>query len=309
MSTTWRDASGVRKVVSPLSLVVSAFAPVEDARLSLVPMLRTDVGESSLLLIDLGFGANRLGGSALALSHERLGAVPPDLDRPEALPALFRALSRLRRGGLAMAYHDRSDGGLAACALEMAFAGRAGVDIELDPLGSDPIGALFCEEPGAVLQVRDADLDAVRAIFDSEPALSRCVHRIGRVESSDRVRFAARGRTCTRRPHRVASSLDGDSYRMQRLRDDPCCADEEYARIEDANDRGLWCSTTYDIDDVDARPTPISTPAPGRCRPGRRIRRARPSRGRDSPRAGRERTRRDGRVVRRGGASTRSTST
>ena len=253
MSTTWRDATGVRKVVSPLSLVISAFAPVEDARLSLVPMLRTDAGESSLLLIDLGFGANRLGGSALALSHERLGAVAPDLDRPESLPALFRALSRLRREGLAVAYHDRSDGGLAACVLEMAFAGRAGVDIDLGPLGPDPIGALFCEEPGAVLQVRDTDLDTVRAIFDSEPALSRCVHRIGRVESSDRVRFAARGRTLHEASrtalHRAWSET---SYRMQRLRDDPCCADEEYARIEDANERGLWCGTTFDMDDVDA---------------------------------------------------------
>ena len=253
MSTNWRDAMGVRKVVSPLSLVVSAFAPVEDARLSLVPMLRTDVGESSLLLVDLGFGANRLGGSVLALSHERLGASPPDLDRPEALPALFRALSRLRRGGLAVAYHDRSDGGLAACVLEMAFAGRAGVDVDLDPLGSDSMGALFCEEPGAVLQVRDGDLDAVHAIFDSEPALSRCVHRIGRVESSDRVRFAARGRTLHEASrtalHRIWSET---SYRMQRLRDDPCCADEEYARIEDASERGLWCSATFDMDDVDA---------------------------------------------------------
>ena len=251
MSTTWRDDSGVRKVVSPLSLVISAFAPVEDARLSLVPMLRTDIGESSLLLADLGFGANRMGGSALALSHERLGAVPPDLDRPEALAALFRALSRLRREGLAAAYHDRSDGGLAACVLEMAFAGRAGFDIDLDPLGSDPVGALFCEEPGAVLQVRAADLGAVRAVFDAEPALTQCVHRIGRVESSDRVRFAARGRTLHEASrtalHRTWSET---SYRMQRLRDDPCCADEEYARIADENERGLWCRTTFDVDDA-----------------------------------------------------------
>ena len=251
MSTTWRDDSGVRKVVSPLSLVISAFAPVEDARLNLVPMLRTDIGESSLLLADLGFGANRLGGSALALSHERLGAVPPDLDRPEALSALFRVLSRLRHEALAAAYHDRSDGGLAACVLEMAFAGRAGFDIDLDPLGSDPVRALFCEEPGAVLQVRDADLGAVRAVFDAEPALTQCVHRIGRVESSDRVRFAARGRTLHEASrtalHRIWSET---SYRMQRLRDDPCCADEEYARIADENERGLWCGATFDMDDA-----------------------------------------------------------
>ena len=248
MSTTWRDDSGEHKVVSPVSLVISAFAPVEDARASLVPMLRTDIGESSLLLVDLGFGANRLGGSALALSHERLGAGAPDLDRPEALPALFRVLSHLRREGLAAAYHDRSDGGLAACVLEMAFAGRAGFDIDLEPLGPDSIAALFCEEPGAVLQVRDADLAAVRAIFGSEPSLASCVHRIGKVEPGDRVRFAARGRTLheTSRTalHRIWSET---SYRMQRLRDDPQCADEEHARIADANERGLWYATTFDI--------------------------------------------------------------
>ena len=253
MSTTWRDDPDERKVVSPVSLVVTAFAPVEDARLSLVPMLRTDIGESSLLLVDLGYGANRLGGSALALSHQRLGAAPPDLDRPEALPALFRALARLRRRGLAAAYHDRSDGGLAACVLEMAFAGRAGFDIDLDPLGPDPVAALFCEEPGAVVQVRDADLAAVRAVFDAEPSLAPCVHRIGRVEPGDRVRFTAGGHTLHEASrtalHRAWSET---SWRMQRLRDDPRCADEEYARIADEGERGLWCATTFDIDrDID----------------------------------------------------------
>ena len=249
MSTTWRDGSVERKVVSPLSLVVSAFAPVADARLTLTPMLRTDVGPSSLLLIDLGYGASRLGGSALALSRERLGAAPPDLDRPEALPALFRALSRLRREGRVAAYHDRSDGGLAACVLEMAFAGRAGLDVDLAPLGPDPIAALFCEEPGAVLQVRDADLEAVGAVLGSEPSLAPCIHRIGKVESGDRVRFAAPGRvlyeTSRTRLHEIWSET---SWRMQRLRDDPRCADEERARIADENERGLWCRTTFDVD-------------------------------------------------------------
>ena len=311
MTTTWRDGAGPRKVVSPLSLVVSAFAPVEDVRRSLVPMLRTDAGASSLLLVDLGNGANRLGGSALALSHERLGADPPDLDRPEALPALFRALSRLRHGtsrppdgpdprsdtahpptgtshpqtktahpksdtpnpppdgpdprpdtahpptdtahprrdGRVLAYHDRSDGGLAACVLEMAFAGRAGFDVDLESLGPDPIAALFCEEPGAVVQVRDADLDAVRAIFDSEPSLAHRVHRIGRVEPGDRVRFRSGRRilyeASRTRLHRIWSET---SYRMQRLRDDPRCADEERARIADAGERGLWCKAAFDVE-------------------------------------------------------------
>ena len=287
MTTTWSGDAGPRKVVSPLSLVVSAFAPVGDARLSLVPMLCTGIGESSLLLVDPGDGANRLGGSALALSHERLGALPPDLDRPEAFPALFRALSRLRRetsyppldgsdpppemsrprrDGRVLAYHDRSDGGLAACVLEMAFAGRAGFDVDLEPLGPDPIAALFCEEPGAVLQVLDADLDAVRAIFDSEPSLAPRVHRIGRVEPGDTVRFRAGSRTLYEasrtRLHRLWSET---SYRMQRLRDDPRCADEERARIADAGERGLWCEATFDVE-ADVRAGPRA-PLVARARP------------------------------------------
>ena len=259
MCTAWHDDAGAHKVVSPVSPIITAFAPVEDARRSLVPMLRTDIGPSSLLLVDLGDGANRLGGSALALSHDRLGDAPPDLDRPEALPALFRALSRLRRDGLVAAYHDRSDGGLAACVLEMAFAGRAGLDIDLAPLGPDPIAALFCEEPGAVLQVRDADLGTVRAVFDSDPALRACVHRIAAVESDDRVRLRAGSRPLHEASrtalHRMWSET---SYRMQRLRDDPSCADEEYARIADDSERGLWCTTAFDMagdgeDDGDVR--------------------------------------------------------
>ena len=245
MRTVWRDESGSHEVVSPVSLVVSAFAPVEDVRLSLTPMLRTDVGESALLLIDLGNGAHRLGGSALALAYGRLGAEPPDLGPVEAIPALFRALARLRREGRVAACHDRSDGGLAACVLEMAFAGRAAIDIDVGPLGGDPIAALFCEAPGAVLQVRAADLAAVRAIFGAEPPLAGRVHRIGTVGTGDRVRFMAGG-DVLHEASRTALHLawSETSYRMQHLRDDPECADEEYARIADEEERGLWCQTT-----------------------------------------------------------------
>ena len=254
MRTVWRDESGSHEVVSPVSLVVSAFAPVEDARLSLTPMLRTDVGESALLLIDLGNGAERLGGSALALAYGRLGAEPPDLGPVEAVPALFRALARLRREGRAAAYHDRSDGGLAACVLEMVFAGRAAIDVDVGPLGADPIAALFCEAPGAVLQVREADLAAVRAAFGAEPPLAGRVHRIGTVGTGDRVRFMAGGDVLHEASRTVLHQAWSEtSYRMQRLRDDPRCADEEYARIADEKERGLWCGTTFG---ADAAPPP-----------------------------------------------------
>ena len=249
MRTVWRDDTGSHTVVSPVSLVVSAFAPVEDVRLSLTPMLRTDVGESALLLIDLGNGAHRLGGSALALAYGRLGAEPPDLGRVETVPALFRALARLRREGRVAAYHDRSDGGLAACVLEMAFAGRAAIDVDVGPLGGDPIAALFCEAPGAVLQVREADLAAVCATFGAAPPLTDRVHRIGTVGTGDRVRFRAGGDVLHEASRTVLHQAWSEtSYRMQRLRDDPECADEEYARIADEKERGLWCEATFDAD-------------------------------------------------------------
>ena len=167
-----------------------------------------------------------------------------------------------------LAYHDRSDGGLAACVLEMAFAGRAGFDVDLEPLGPNPVAALFCEEPGAVLQVRDADLDAVRAVFDAEPSLASCVHRIGRVRPGDRVRFRSGSRVLYEasrtRLHRIWSET---SYRMQRLRDDPRCADEERARIADTGERGLWCKAAFDIDvEADARAS-LHAPHVARARP------------------------------------------
>ena len=249
MRTVWRDDTGSHAVVSPVSLVVSAFAPVEDVRLSLTPMLRTDVGESTLLLIDLGSGAHRLGGSALALAYGRLGAEPPDLGPVEAVPALFRVLARLRREGRVAAYHDRSDGGLAACVLEMAFAGRAAIDVDAGPLGGDPVAALFCEAPGAVLQVREADLAAVHAAFGAEPSLADRIHRIGTAGTGDRVRFRAGGDVLHEASRTVLHQAWSEtSCRMQRLRDDPRCADEEYARIADEHERGLWCETTFDTD-------------------------------------------------------------
>ena len=269
MRTVWRDGTDSHAAVSPVSLVVTAFAPVGDVRLGLTPMLRTGAGESALLLIDLGNGAHRLGGSALALAYGRPGAEPPDLGWVEAVPALFRVLGHLRREGRVAAYHDRSDGGLAACVLEMAFAGRAAIDVDTGPLGGDPIAALFCEAPGAVLQVREADLAAVRAAFGAEPALADRVHRIGKVGTGDRVRFMAGGDVLHEASRTgLHQAWSETSYRMQRLRDDPQCADEEYARIADRKERGLWCETTFDVDAAPpALPAGPATPLAGSAAP------------------------------------------
>ena len=131
MKTSWTQAGRARKMVAPLSLIVSAFAPVRDVRRTLTPQLRTDRGDTSLLLIDLGGGRNRLGGSCLAQVYGSLGREAPDCDDPARLASFFAAIVELRAAGLALAYHDRSDGGLFATVAEMAFAGHCGVELDL----------------------------------------------------------------------------------------------------------------------------------------------------------------------------------
>ncbi len=163
MKTSWSQAGRARKMVAPLSLIISAFAPVRDVRRTLTPQLRSDRGETSLLLIDLGGGRNRLGGSCLAQVYGSLGREAPDCDDPARLASFFAAIVELRSAGLALAYHDRSDGGLFATVTEMAFAGRCGVEIDLASDSGSVAAALYSEELGAVVQIRTADAQAVRA--------------------------------------------------------------------------------------------------------------------------------------------------
>jgi phosphoribosylformylglycinamidine synthase len=149
MKTVWEDSAGVRReMAAPLSLIVSAFAPVLDVRSTLTPQLRTDQGDTDLILIDLGQGRNRLGGSCLAQVYGQLGDVGPDLDDPELLKRFFAAIQELQTEGLLLAYHDRSDGGLITTLCEMAFAGHCGVDVDLAAVGPDDLSALFSEELG-----------------------------------------------------------------------------------------------------------------------------------------------------------------
>ena len=154
MKTVWTDEDGrQREVTAPLSLIVSAFAPVTDVRKTLTPQLRTDRGETDLLFIGLSRGKQRLGGSALAQVYSQLGDECPDVDDPRVLKLFFHIIQALNELGLAYAYHDRSDGGLFTTLCEMAFASRTGLKVDLTELGRDPVAALFNEELGAVLQV------------------------------------------------------------------------------------------------------------------------------------------------------------
>jgi phosphoribosylformylglycinamidine synthase len=271
MKTTWRDAkTGEDKaVIAPVSLVVSAFAPVTDARNSLTPQLRDDRGETELVLIDLGRGRNRLGGSALAQVHSQLGSVAPDLDDPAKLAGFFAAIQKLNGAGYILAYHDRSDGGLLATLCEMAFAGRAGVTVYLDNLAFDPkqldvdgherqtdvlagnlddriLGALFNEELGAVIQVRKPDRAAVMKEL-RDAGLSAESQVIGHPNDAGHVRFIVNGKPVFDEPrsslHRAWSEV---THHIQRLRDNPLCADEEYERLLDAGDPGLTAKLTFD---------------------------------------------------------------
>ncbi|MCH8506068.1 MAG: phosphoribosylformylglycinamidine synthase, partial [Ectothiorhodospiraceae bacterium] len=186
MKTVWQDGGREQAVTSPVSLVISAFAAVDDVRRTLTPQLRTDAGDSALLLVDLGRGRNRLGGSALAQVYGALGDAAPDLDRAEDLVALFDTVQALNADGRLLAYHDRSDGGLFATLADMAFAGHVGLEAQLDGLGDEPLAALFAEAPGAVLQVAAEHLAHVRQTLE-QAGLAGAVHLIGRPLETDRL--------------------------------------------------------------------------------------------------------------------------
>ncbi|HWQ39737.1 MAG TPA: phosphoribosylformylglycinamidine synthase [Burkholderiales bacterium] len=245
MRTSWEDCGTKKEVVAPLSLVVSAFAPCLDARKTLTPQLAALEG-SALLLIDLGAGKCRLGGSVLAQVLDQIGAETPDLDEPRKLKALFETLQTLNEQGRLLAYHDRSDGGLFATLCEMMFAGHVGVTVELGSVAQrrGVIAALFNEELGAVLQVRDEDVAAVREAFEraglgAELSILGLVNRAGRlvVNVGGREVFNELGTVLQR-------AWSETSFRIQRLRDNPQCAQEEFDRILDAADPGVrpWLS-------------------------------------------------------------------
>ncbi|MGQ0430355.1 MAG: phosphoribosylformylglycinamidine synthase [Gammaproteobacteria bacterium] len=253
MRTAWRGEGAERAVVAPLSLVVSAFAPVGDARRTLTPVLDLSQGASALLLVDLGAGRDRLGGSGLAQVHGATGDVPPDVDHPARLAGFFAAVRELAGAGLLLAYHDRSDGGLAVTLLEMAFAGRAGLEVDLGAVAS-PVAALFCEELGAVLQIRERDLARALDVL-AACGLAGLSRTIGRPVPGRGIRMRAAGRVVIDDDRvRLRGIWSETSWRMQRLRDDSACADEEQAARLDEGDPGLCWELPFDPDQDVAAP-------------------------------------------------------
>ena len=246
MRTVW-DVNGERRaVVSPLSLVVTAFATVTDVRRVLTPELRHVDEPTSLLLIDLGRGKNRLGGSCLAQVHGALGETPPDLDSPGLLSGFFAAMQALSAAGQVLAYHDRSDGGLVVTLLEMAFAGGVGLDVDVTSLGESPLASLFAEELGAVLQVRDRDLTAVTTTL-AKHGLEGTAHVLGTAVAENHV-IVRHGQRVLVDETRTAlrARWSSTTHAMQTLRDDATCADEEHASRLDDGDPGLSVHLTFD---------------------------------------------------------------
>lgn len=244
MHTTWSDSKGVQqKQVAPLSLVISSFAPVKDVRLTLTPDLKA--GESSLVYVDLGDGTYPLGATALAQVYSQLGNTHADADAAK-LKRFFNAMQKIVRGKLALAYHDRSDGGLAVTLAEMAITGGRGIEATL-PDG-DVLEQLFTEQPGAVLQVSENNMKEVLAIFKAAkvPAVV-----IG-APTDDRcftLSVGARKAVETDLTY-LRRAWSETTYRMQALRDNPVCAKEEYDNALDETDPGLTFKLTYDPDET-----------------------------------------------------------
>ncbi len=264
MRTTWQDSQGVEhKQVAPLSLVVSSFSPVVNATLTLTPDLKKQK-DTSLVYVDLGHGANRLGASCLAQVYNRLGSEHADADA-KSVKAFFNAMQKIVAERLAFAYHDRSDGGLAITLAEMAITGGVGLSVTLDDADArgdavDPLAALFAEEPGAVLQVANDKLDAVLAIF-ARAGLKADTHVIGAITEDRRFEvFVGARRVINTETAAIRRAWSETTYRMQALRDNPATAKEEYDNALDAQDPGLTYHLTYQPDAKTAKGAAKSRP-------------------------------------------------
>ncbi|MGD8177013.1 phosphoribosylformylglycinamidine synthase [Marinimicrobium sp. ARAG 43.8] len=243
MRTAWQEEGQEKAVTAPLSLVISAFSPVQDVRLTVTPQLRVDQGANDLILLDLGNGQNRLGGSILAQVYNQMGDKVPDLDNAEQLKGFFNAVQSTLAQSQLLAYHDRSDGGLFVTLAEMMFAGHCGVDIDLSGLGDDALATLFSEEPGAVIQVRRDDRDAVLALFE-QTGVAACV--IGATNDDDWLRIRQDDQLLFDQSRAILQTLWAEtSYRMQALRDNPECAQQEFEQLL-TQDPGLSADLSFD---------------------------------------------------------------
>jgi phosphoribosylformylglycinamidine synthase len=260
MKTAWMEGARKKEVVSPLSLIVSAFSPVADVRATLTPQLRTDLGETALLLVDLAGGKARLGGSALAQAYGAAGNATPDFETPQAVIQFIQLKQILTEKGQILAYHDRSDGGLFAAVCEMMFAAHTGVTLELNVSHGTPIAALFNEELGVVLQVRRSDAAQLAQAF---VAAGVACSLIGTLNRDDALRVTVNGKEVLRESRvDLQRAWSETTYHMQALRDNPDCARQEYDGILDTADPGITPRLTFDPAQDVAAPYVTKNPRP-----------------------------------------------
>ena len=258
MKTVWQENGEQKSVVSPLSLIISAFAPVEDVRKTVTPELK-NVEDSVLLFIDLGFGKARMGGSAFGQVYNNMTGDAPDLDDTGRLKAFYNVIQQLVAEDKLLAYHDRSDGGLFATLAEMAFAGRIGVNVDLTSLVANQadvneasIRALFNEELGAVIQIAKQDVAAVEALFKEADLALHAVATIGTDEKIV-IRNQA-GIVFEQNRADLQRAWQETSHAIQKLRDNPACADSEFALIGDNERSALFADVKFDVNEDIAAP-------------------------------------------------------
>ncbi|MEO7198880.1 MAG: phosphoribosylformylglycinamidine synthase, partial [Dokdonella sp.] len=258
MQVQWPQGDTTQRTVSPVSLIVSAFARSSDARKALTPQLQMDQGETELWLIDLGRGHNRLGGSVLMQAFVRAGDLPPDLDDPALLRGLFAAIQEANAAGLLLAYHDRSDGGAIVTLIEMALAGHCGLNIELDGWADNILRALFSEELGAIVQIRTSDRAAFASVLERHGLTDFSIN-VGTPDARMRVKVKQEGLTLARWPWaRLMAAWSETSHAMQKHRDNPECADAENHWRCDETDPGLSPRLEFDPTEL---PTARQAPA------------------------------------------------
>ena len=258
MKTVWQDSEEKKSVVSPLSLIISAFAPVKDVRKTITPELK-NVEDSVLLFVDLGFGKARMGGSAFGQVYNNMSGDAPDLDDTGRLKAFYNVIQQLVAEDKLLAYHDRSDGGLFAALVEMAFAARCGLNVDLTSLVANQadvneasIRALFNEELGAVIQIAKQDVAAVEALFKEADLALHAVATIGTDEKIV-IRNQA-GIVLEQTRANLQRAWQETSHAIQRLRDNPACADSEFTLIDDNDRSALFADVKFDVNEDIAAP-------------------------------------------------------
>ncbi|MCL1139687.1 phosphoribosylformylglycinamidine synthase [Shewanella pneumatophori] len=260
MKTAWEENGVQKTVTSPMSLVITAFGVVQDVRNTVTPELRTDKGDTDLLLLDLGLGQNRLGGSCLAQVYSELGDIAPDLDNSATLKGFFETIQPMIADKSIIAYHDRSDGGLYTTLVEMAFAGHTGLNVDLSALSGTDVERLFNEELGAVIQVRRQDAAIITEKF---AAAGVPCHKVAELTDTDCIAiFDGAREVLTETRTSLRTIWAETTYRMQALRDNPECAKEEFELKQDASDLGLTVDLSFDPSEDVAAPFILKGAAP-----------------------------------------------